>query len=394
MNHMHYDRDITRIIYRHIIGTITPQEKAVLDDWLKADDEHRRFFDHITDTEMLRDEILSRSVVGYNRPAADMSRLIRSRKRARHMRFAMKAAAIVIVLIAAGAAWFFTPSSTLSTAPGPSPSIAATQAPITLDDIVAGTQKATITDADGNTIPLTADQSGSINPGLATTQSPDSRELCLDVPRGGEFKIILEDSTEVWLNSESTLRYPETFGAGERRVAVTGEAYFKVSKDSSRPFYVESDHQIIRVYGTSFNVRAYPDEDATFTTLETGAVTLRSNQSAQSGEILLAVGHQAILDHDANEIKMSVVDPETVTSWRHGRFVFDDQPLDRIMRDLSRWYNFQYEFSDPSLQSRVFMGGIHRYADFRTAIQILENCGDIHFTISPDNKVIISPADR
>lgn len=109
---------------------------------------------------------------------------------------------------------------------------------------------------------------------------------------------------------------------------------------------------------------------------------------------MLAIGHQAILDHDANEIKMKVVDPETVTSWRHGRFVFDDQPLDRIMRDLSRWYNFQYEFSDPSLQSRVFMGSIHRYADFRTAIQILENCGGIHFTITPDNTVLISATDR
>lgn len=87
---------------------------------------------------------------------------------------------------------------------------------------------------------------------------------------------------------------------------------------------------------------------------------------------------------------MTVVDPAAVTSWRHGRFVFDDQPLERIMRDLSRWYDFRYEFADDSLRSRVFMGGIPRYADFRTAIQVLENCGGIRFTLTPDNKILIS----
>ncbi len=87
---------------------------------------------------------------------------------------------------------------------------------------------------------------------------------------------------------------------------------------------------------------------------------------------------------------MTVVDPAAVTSWRHGRFVFDDQPLERIMRDLSRWYDFRYEFADDSLRSRVFMGGIPRYADFRTAIQVLENCRGIRFTLTPDNKILIS----
>lgn len=107
--------------------------------------------------------------------------------------------------------------------------------------------------------------------------------------------------------------------------------------------------------------------------------------------MFLATGHQAILDHKADELKMAVVDPEAVTSWRHGRFVFDDQPLERIMKDLSRWYDFRYEFADDSLRTRVFMGSIHRYADFRTAIQILENCGGIRFSVTPDNTILISP---
>ena len=182
----------------------------------------------------------------------------------------------------------------------------------------------------------------------------------------------------------------EAFGSGERRVAVTGEVYFQVKKDPSRPFYVETDRQVVRVYGTSFNIRAYNDEPATYTTLETGSISL-SQSSAPSGELFLSQGHQAILDHTSDRINMSVVDPGVVTSWRHGRFIFENQTLERIMRDLSRWYDFHYEFTDQSLSSRIFMGSIPRYSDFRTAIQVLENCGHIRFTVSPsDNKILIS----
>ncbi|NBJ06320.1 DUF4974 domain-containing protein [Alistipes sp. Z76] len=147
---------------------------------------------------------------------------------------------------------------------------------------------------------------------------------------------------------------------------------------------------MVRVYGTSFNIRAYNDEPATYTTLETGSISL-SQSSAPSGELFLSQGHQAILDHTSDRINMSVVDPGVVTSWRHGRFIFENQTLERIMRDLSRWYDFHYEFTDQSLSSRIFMGSIPRYSDFRTAIQVLENCGHIRFTVSPsDNKILIS----
>lgn len=389
---MHYDQRITRLIYRDLIGTITPAERDILAQWLNESDDHRRFYDSITNPDMLREEMLARSVVDYQRPARDMLRLIASRRRARAARLAMRAAAILAIVIAAGAAWHFSTTTSLTTVTTDgSPVVAGTHPSITIDDIVAGKSRAIMSDSNGKTITLSAEESGTETAiAFATPTVSEPRELCLEVPRGGEFKVILEDSTEVWLNSESTIRYPETFSAGERRVAVTGEAYFHVSKDADRPFYVETDRQVIRVYGTTFNIRAYPDEGATFTTLESGSISLRQNTSL-SGEVFLATGHQAILDHKADELKMAVVDPEAVTSWRHGRFVFDDQPLERIMKDLSRWYDFRYEFADDSLRTRVFMGSIHRYADFRTAIQILENCGGIRFSVTPDNTILISP---
>ena len=115
----------------------------------------------------------------------------------------------------------------------------------------------------------------------------DDKPLCLNIPVGCEFKIILEDSTEVWLNSDSKLFYPQHFASGERKVKVAGEAYFKVRKDDTRPFFVETADQMIHVYGTSFNVRDYPDDPCAFITLESGSIAL-SSIGNNGGEIHLS----------------------------------------------------------------------------------------------------------
>lgn len=388
---MNNESYISHLIYRRLLGTITPEENAELERWLGECEENRRFFDSLTDPRELSDAWMVHRVTSPLRPALDMERRIRELHQRRTMR-RFAAAAAVVLLAVIGSVWYFTGDRTLV-----NPDlhkIPQAVARLTIDDITAGTTRATVTNSSGQTIVLSDDESGQDGTALFVSsgnrQPEEPEQLCLDVPRGGEFKIVLEDSTEVWLNSESTLRYPETFSSEERRVAVTGEAYFHVRKDASRPFYVESQGQTIRVYGTSFNVRAYHDEKATYTTLESGSISL--SDGSISGEVFLSQGHQAILDHESDKITMTVVDPAVVTSWRHGRFVFEDQPLERIMLDLSRWYDFQYEFADESLRSRVFMGSIPRYSDFRTAIQILENCGGIHFKLISDKKILISPS--
>lgn len=388
---MNNESYISHLIYRRLLGTITPEENAELERWLGECEENRRFFDSLTDPRELSDAWMIHRVTSPLRPALDMERRIREQRQRKTMR-CFAAAAAVVLLAVIGSVWYFTGDRKLV-----NPDLhnmPQAVARLTIDDITAGTTRATVTNSSGQTIVLSDDESGQDGTALfasSANQKPEEPEqLCLDVPRGGEFKIVLEDSTEVWLNSESTLRYPETFSSEERRVAVTGEAYFHVRKDASRPFYVESQGQTIRVYGTSFNVRAYHDEKATYTTLESGSISL--SDGSISGEVFLSQGHQAILDHESDKITMTVVDPAVVTSWRHGRFVFEDQPLERIMLDLSRWYDFQYEFADESLRSRVFMGSIPRYSDFRTAIQILENCGGIHFKLISDKKILISPS--
>ena len=210
----------------------------------------------------------------------------------------------------------------------------------------------------------------------------------LTTPRGGEFKITLEDGTQVWLNAESQLIYPDTFSANERRVILKGEAYFEVVKDEQKPFYVESNGQVVRVYGTEFNVRSYEEDADIYTTLVSGRVSLQS-MNGNEAELILTPGKQAVFDKRQQSTSVRPVDTQVVTSWRRGMFVFEEQNLEQIMRDLSRWYNFSYEFKDTSLRETVFMGSVPRYGDFNEILEILEKSGGVKFRVK-DRVVIIS----
>lgn len=382
---------ISELLYRRLIGTLTSEEQARLDAWIAEDPANAEMARRLSDGEWLAGYYRRRRMVDTSRPAADMQRRLgamRSAAMYRRVRRGVAVAAVAAGLIYGG--WqLWRADGSLDT--GQQPEVAQIDAAGEFDDIHPGQIKALLRSSSGQSLTLEAVDTALTAPELITT-SPAAlatvEELCLDVPRGGEFKIILEDSTEVWLNSESQLRYPERFAANERRVQVRGEAYFAVKTDPDRPFYVEADGQVIRVHGTRFNVRGYAEDEAVYTTLESGIISL-VRSDGQGGELYMLPGHQAVLDKDESTVSMKTVNPAVITSWRTGRFVFEEQPLLHIMRDLSRWYNFDYEFADPSLEKIVFMGSIPRYADFTTAIAILEKSGGITFT-NENDKIIIS----
>lgn len=152
-------------------------------------------------------------------------------------------------------------------------------------------------------------------------------------------------------------------------------------------YIVESANQRVRVYGTEFNIRSYPEDDAVYTTLSSGSVSL--SPSSGVGEIFLSPGKQAVFTKETSEAKVRTVDIERVTGWRHGRFVFEEQSLRQIMRDLARWYDFEYEFADNDAAETIFMGSIPRYSNFKTAIAILEKSGGLTFEVK-DNKILVS----
>lgn len=378
---------ISRLIYRAITGYISEEEKSELKKLIGDNEKLSNLFGELTENKNLDAEYSARKIIDVERPCVDMQRRI-STIRNRNMRRRGLAAAAVVAALCLGGWWLvnmYTHGSTLD--------MSHYQANMSLDSIKPGRAMAVLTNDEGQHIDLTEKESGSASDELLTesekrvSESASTEELCLDVPRGGEFKIVLEDSTEVWLNSESQLRYPAKFDDKERRVQVSGEIYFSVYTDSLRPFYVESAGQEIRVYGTTFNVKAYPDEKYMYTTLESGIISLRQI-SGEGGELVLSPGNQAVYDPEECAVELKVVNTSVITSWHNGRFVFEEQPLGNIMRDLSRWYNFEYEFADPNLEDIVFMGSIPRYGDFKTSLVTLEKCGGVKFDIR-DNKIII-----
>ncbi len=382
---------ISELILKKITSTLSAEEAGELEAWIGDNAARRNLVDRLSDPKALDEEYAGELRINPLRPAEDMQLRIDRMRRLSLRRRMMKAAALLAVPLLGAALWMLMPDTSLNNDMENPATIASR--PLTIEDITPGSVGAVYTTPNGEAITLNASDTSIIANKLIAnadrcTANRTADNLSLEVGRGREFKIILEDSTVVWLNSESTLSYPEVFSSDERRVHVTGEAYFAVKPDAKRPFYVETDEQVVRVYGTTFNVRAYADDPYIYTTLEHGSISIRRSESP-SGEVRMSPGHQALLNREDSKLNMRIVDTQVITGWRNGRFVFEDQPLSVIMRDLARWYDFEYEFDDPSLADIIFMGSIPRYSDFTVAKRILERSGDIELRTA-DNKIIIS----
>lgn len=198
----------------------------------------------------------------------------------------------------------------------------------------------------------------------------------LRVPRGGEYTVTLQDGSVVQLNSASELRYPVQFAGQERRVFLSGEAYFEVAKDARHPFVVEVGHAEIEVLGTSFNVYSYLEEQKTEATLVEGKVRF----SAGGQEVTLSPGEQGVWD-TAGHLDKREVDVYPYIAWKDGKFVFRKRTLEEVMRIVSRWYNVNVVFEDAVSKQVSFSGNIRRYDDFSQVVGMLEMTGGLEFKI-------------
>lgn len=367
------------LILGYLSGNISSEDEAALLKWREASSDNERIFQKITEENYLESEYAAWRAVDTRRPMMEMRKRIRRSRRAAFGRFASYASGAcvcVAVGVLLGVKFFGT------SAP---PSVIPEEKDL-ISMIEPGTTKATLTTTEGEVYnfsdPLQAEQ-------VARKRAEDRARLNnLEIPRGGEFHITLEDGTEVWLNAQTSLKYPEVFSDTVRIVEISGEGYFKVAKDSSRPFIVRTAGQIIRVYGTEFNINSYEDDEEVLTTLVEGSISLTSD-GHPTNELLLAPGHQAVFSKAADETTIKTVDTQVVTSWRNDMFVFDDLTLDKIMRQLSRWYDFDYKFGDKVSSQIVFKGRIPRYGKFGDALLILEKSGGLNFEVE-DKTIIIS----
>lgn len=383
---------ISRIFYLHIIGRNSKEDNRILNDLSSDNDCIKDIVNNLSDNQFLAQDMKRRAMVDYERPMRDMIFRVNAIKRRNRLKvLSWSVAASIMVCIIVLPIYFKHSADKLRIAK--SEVVETPVENINIESIKHGLATATLHTSKGETVKLTAADTikNNMSSLMEAYVKPDDKvieQLSLEVPRGAEFKIVLEDSTAVWLNSQSTLVYPEVFGAKERKVTLMGEAYFEVKSDSKRPFIVNAGNQSVKVYGTCFNVRAYDDEDFVSTTLESGLISI-ARADIPSGEVKIRPGHQARLNKEEDKLQIRQVDPAIISSWRNGYFVFEEQPLYQIMQDLSRWYNFQYEIPDKATAGMVFMGSIPRYADFKAAISILEKIGNLKFYTRGD-KVIVT----
>lgn len=199
----------------------------------------------------------------------------------------------------------------------------------------------------------------------------------LRTPYGSEYLLTLSDNSVVHLNAGSELTYPVRFSSPQRKVYLKGEAWFKVQKDSDCPFIVSANELDVTVTGTTFNIRAYEDEKEIFTTLESGSVSI----SGKDRQTDLSPGHQAVFDKQTADLYIREVNTDLYLGWKNGRIIYDNSPLENILRDLGRWYAFDVIYRKQELRSSKFSLNIQRHKSISRVLELLANADNIRFEI-------------
>ena len=268
------------------------------------------------------------------------------------------------------------------------------------EHILPGSQKAQLVLSNGNSMELNTGSDTSFMQGTSVKVQQQQGLLVYEdineqyeeiqfhqliTPKGGEYHLLLEDGTHVWLNAASSIRFPTRFSGKERRVQLTGEAYFEVAKNAEKPFIVDiNQHTSIQVLGTRFNVNAYTDEERIHTTLLEGSVAVNSGSYGRT----IVPGQRAVTDHNGDKgIIIEPADTVRAVAWKNGVFDFNDTRLSEVMRQVSRWYNIDivYEKSIPDIK---VWGRMERNQNLQQLITIL-NGMDVRVKLESINKLIV-----
>lgn len=193
------------------------------------------------------------------------------------------------------------------------------------------------------------------------------------IPRGGEYQLTLADGTKVWLNSDSRLEFPAAFTGEERKVRLSGEAYFQVKPDKLRPFRVEVNTMQVVVLGTSFNINAYNEEMKT--TLVEGAVKVNVGGVYYS----LSPGYEANVRH--GKVVVEKADVYAQTAWKDGKFVFREKRLEDVLTILGRWYDVNIFYQNAAVKDLHFTGNVQRHATIGEVLKFLERTNLIRFSV-------------
>lgn len=399
MNEQHIEKAsyIATLILGDLKDRLTPAERQELETWLQENDDNYRLYEELTDQDKLVNDLNELKTFDPQQAYERLSQKIFTHEppgKRLYFRIWWYMVAAVVVLVAAGISYFAL-NKTEKQAPQAAV-IAQKKAPGSTPD----SRKAVLILADGSTIPLNEMNDGALaQQGNVLVQKKRNGVLeykltgaeantasfnTIRTPRGGEYQVILDDGTRIWLNSASTLQFPVHFNNNDRRVTLTGEAYFEVESalmptGQKRPFIVSVDNMEVQAVGTAFNISAYKEDDRSQTTVVEGLVKVNRNNKSN----MLTPGKKLIAKD--NKVTVEDADIKQEIAWKNGNFVFHNTSLTMVMNELARWYNMDVAY-DTGVPSLHFSGEVERATGIKNVLQMLEYTGGVTFTIS--NRII------
>lgn len=363
---------------------LTEEERRTLDRWTAASGSHARLRRQLEG--LLED---GRALSSRRPMAAAYEDLLRRARRGRTRRLAYRWASVAAVAALTLGGWLL-----YFSAPKPAPQYSSSGSLLAPEHALAelilpNGEKRTWRIRDDVSIAsdtagrmYAADRTLVVTSNDAVEQEP--KYYTISIPYGAEYNLRLPDSTVIFLNAGTTLRYPDRFTGGRREVFLSGEAYFQVASDSLHPFVVCTDHMHVRVLGTSFNVKAYAEEKCIQTTLEEGRV----DALCAGRHIVMTPGTQVAFNKTTRQTDYRAVNTTRFTSWKDGYYDFEEMPLGELMKLLARWYDVKFSFTDSRLGDLRFSGRLKRYEDAAPLFKMLEYTEDIEFVWSKGSVLI------
>lgn len=368
------------LIIKYVKGECTPEEKILVESGFLQELKTNK--ENIPEGEV-EDAVQRMSAAITEQIIAQQS------KRKRYFSF-IKLSVAASLLLVAGVAWYFNKDRR---------AVSDTPQSSYVSDVKPGGNKAYLTLENGKKITLDDAANGKLaeQSGIIITKSKDGQLIytvadkgagtkngellynTIETPRSGQYQINLPDGSEVWLNAASTLTYPVRFTGSERKVKLTGEAYFEVAHNRFMPFRVESNNQVVEVLGTHFNINAYSDEPVIRTTLLEGSVYVKSNNTAGFKGQYLEPGQETLLGADG--IRVQNADIESATAWKNGDFIFKGESLASIMRKVSKWYDVDVSYEQEMDENLIFSGFVSRSRNLSAILKTMELTGKVHFKI-------------
>jgi ferric-dicitrate binding protein FerR (iron transport regulator) len=379
-------QELRELLNKEKNNNLSEPERQRLEDWYKSLNVGTTAFKEDDPNNLeLSEQMLLEFRQKWLKPTASLHKIT-------FMHKLMRAAAIIISISLIGAAYllFFNK---------PKQEIATIQYQKFESDITPpANAKAVLTLADGSKINLDSMSNGTLAvqgktnvvkqaDGLIAYEGAATKTIgynTLTVPKGSKpMKLLLVDGSRVWLNVASSITYPTAFTGKERRVSVSGEAYFEIAHDASKPFVVRNGSMDVQVLGTHFNVNTFEDDDNNIkVTLLEGAVKINNGDS----KAFLKPGQQALV---SNKVKVvDDVDLDKVMAWKNGYFQFDKASLQSVLKQVSRWYDVEVIYQGKN-RPREFIGEIERDLSLSEVLKILK-INNVNFTIE-EKKLIIKP---